>query len=47
MNLVFSENTGEYLNKTSASAIPSSKKERITELPKNTEKAEIINTLED
>jgi len=30
MNLVFSENTGEYLNKTSANAIPSSKKEKKT-----------------
>jgi len=47
MNLVFSENTGEYLNKNSAKAIPSSKKEKITELPKNTEKAEITNSLED
>ena len=47
MNLVFSENTGEYLNKTSANAIPSSKKEKITELPENSEKAEIIDTAED
>jgi NAD(P)H-quinone oxidoreductase subunit K len=47
MNLVFSENTGEYLNKTSANVIPSSKKEKITELPENTEKTEIINTAED
>ena len=47
MNLVFSENTGEYLNKTSANAIPSSKKEKITELPKNTEKTEIISPIED
>ena len=46
MNLVFSENTGEYLNKTSANAIPSSKKEKITELPENSEKAEIIDSLE-
>ena len=44
MNLVFSENTGEYLNKSSANVIPSSKKEKITELP---EKTEIINTVED
>ncbi|MBO8239385.1 NADH-quinone oxidoreductase subunit B [Prochlorococcus marinus XMU1412] len=44
MNLVFSENTGEYLNKTSANVIPSSKKEQITELPENTE---IINSTED
>merc|ERR1712070_474923 len=28
MNLVFSENTGEYLNKTTANVIPSSKKEK-------------------
>ena len=46
MNIVFSENTGEYLNKTSAKVIPSSKKEKITELPENTEKDEIIDTLE-
>ena len=47
MNLVFSENTGEYLNKTSANVISSSKKEKITELPENTEKAEIIDIVED
>ena len=47
MNLVFSENTGEYLNKTSTDVISSSKKEKITELPENTEKTEIINNLED
>jgi len=47
MNLVFSENTGEYLNKTSANVIPSSKKEKITELTDATEKTEIINTVED
>ena len=47
MNLVFSENTGEYLNKTSANVIPSSKREKIIELPENTEKAEIIDTVED
>jgi len=47
MNLVFSENTGEYLNKTSDNVITSSKKEKITELPENPEKAEIIDTLED
>ena len=47
MNLVFSENTGEYLNKTSDNVITSSKKEKITELPEDTEKAEIIDTFED
>ena len=47
MNLVFSENTGEYLNKTSAKAIPPSKKEKITELPEKNEKTEIIDSLED
>ena len=47
MNLVFSENTGEYLNKTSDNVIPSSKKEKITELPEKTEKTEIINSVED
>jgi len=46
MNLVFSENTGEYLNKTSDNAITSSNKEKITELPENIEKAEIIDTVE-
>jgi len=47
MNLVFSENTGEYLNKTSDKVIPSSEKEKITELPENNEKTEIINSVED
>ena len=47
MNLVFSENTGEYLNKTSPNRISSSKKEKITELPQNNEKTEIISTVED
>ena len=46
MNLVFSENTGEYLNKTSTSVIPASKKEKITELTDNSEKAEVINSEE-
>ena len=46
MNLVFSENTGEYLNKTSVNAIPASKKEKITELPEKNEKSEIIDTAE-
>ena len=46
MNLVFSENTGEYLNKNSTNTIPSSKKEKITELSENSEKAEIIDTVE-
>ena len=47
MNLVFSENTGEYLNKTSPKVIPSSNKEKIIELPENTENTEIFNTVED
>ena len=47
MNLVFSENTGEYLNKYSDNVITSSKKEKITELSENSEKTEIINSLED
>ena len=47
MNLVFSENTGEYLNKTSANVIASSKKEKISELPENSEKTEIIDTKKD
>ena len=46
MNLVFSENTGEYLNKTSANVIPSSQKEKLTEFPENT-KTEIIDTDKD
>jgi NAD(P)H-quinone oxidoreductase subunit K len=44
MNLVFSENTGEYLNKTSTDMIPSSKKERITKLSEISEKANITNS---
>ena len=47
MNLVFSENTGEYLNKTSKNIIPASNKQQITELDENSEKAKIINTVED
>ena len=47
MDLVFSENTGEYLNKTSTNVIPASKKEKITELPENSEKAKITNNEED
>ena len=47
MNLVFSENTGEYLNKTSADVIPPSKKEKISELPENTEKTQVINSIEE
>ena len=42
MNLVFSENTGEYLNKTSKNVIPASNKEKITESPEKGEKAETI-----
>ena len=47
MNLVFSENTGEYLSKTQTNVIPASNKEKITELPENIEKTEIIDTEED
>ena len=47
MNIVFSENNGKYLNKTSTNVIPSSKKEKITESQENSEKVEIINTEED
>ena len=43
MNLVFSENTGEYLNKTSMNVITPSQKEKITELPEISEKSKIIN----
>jgi len=47
MNLVFSENTGEYLNKNSANIISASKKEKITEFSEKSEKNEIINTEKD
>ena len=47
MNIVFSENTGEYLNKNSTNVIPSSKKEKIIESQENSEKVEIINSEED
>ena len=47
MNLVFSENTGEYLNKTSKKIIPASNKQQITEIDENSEKSKIINTTED
>ena len=47
MNLVFSENTGEYLNKTSKDIIPSSRKERITELPEKSINSAITNSEED
>ena len=43
MNLVFSTNTGEYLNKTSKKAIPSSQKEKISELTEKIEKSKITN----
>ena len=42
MNLVFSKNTGEYLNKKSTNVIPASNKEKITELPEKSEKSEVI-----
>ena len=47
MKLVFSKNTGEYLNKTSTNVIPASKKEKITELSENSKNAEVINSEED
>ena len=47
MNLVFSENTGEYLNKTSKNIVPASNKQQINELDVNSEKAKIINAEED
>ena len=47
MNLVFSENTGEYLNKTSSNVIPSSKKEKISELPEISTETKSINRKED
>ena len=47
MNLVFSENTGEYLNKITKNVMSASKNEKITELPQNSKKAEFINSEED
>ena len=47
MNLVFSENTGEYLNKKSKNVISASNKQQITELDENSEKVKIANTIED
>ena len=47
MNVVFSENTGEYLNKTSTNVIPSSNKEKIAKLSKNSEEVEITKGDED
>ena len=44
MNLVFSENTGEYLNKTSSNVIPSSKKQQINELSENSNKVQVNNS---
>ena len=46
MNLVFSENTGKYLNKTSTSSISSSEKEKFTEVPEIDEKSIITNSEE-
>jgi len=46
MNLVFSKNTGNYLNKTSTSTITSSEKEKFTELPEISKKTKIINSEE-
>ena len=39
MNLVFSENTGKYLNKNNDKTITSSDKQNIMELENNNEKA--------
>ena len=47
MNLVFSENTGEYLNKISTNNITSSRKEQIIELQDDRENANVINTEEE
>ena len=43
MRLVFSENTGEYLNKKSENVIPSSKEEKIDELTESTDQTKITN----
>ena len=42
MNLVFSENTGEYLNKKSEKSIQSSKLEQIEQTSENINKANLI-----
>ena len=47
MNLAFSKNNGEYLNKTTTKVIPSSQKENINELTGIVDKSEIINTDQD
>ena len=47
MNLVFSENTGEYLNKTSKNIIPASKKQQLTKQDENSEKTEVLKVEED
>ena len=47
MNLVFSANTGEYLNKKTENIIPASKKQQITTLDEDSEKAKITNTEQD
>ena len=47
INLVFSENTGEYLNKTTNDVISSSQKEKVTELPETIAKSEIVDIKED
>ena len=46
MNLVFSENTGKYLNKTSTRSITSTKNEKFTEVPEISEESKIINSEE-
>jgi len=47
MNLVFSENTGEYLNKTSTNVIPPSQKAQISELSEGSKEAQILNNEQD
>ena len=47
MNLVFSENTGEYLNKTSTNVIPTSQKAQISELSEGSKEAQTINNEQD
>ena len=43
MNIVFSKNTGEYLNKSSENIISSSKKEKIAELQESNSEVKFIN----
>ena len=47
MNIVFSENNGEYLNKNNVEMISSSEKQNIMEIAEKVDKEPLINTKED